>query len=229
MFFRAFIPFVGCLRKSWDVNWALDCEGQGWDGRRHSGCQPWHGEPGIFLSPVWGVLVLLSLPRVTFLPHGMIPAIPSFFTPENHPEWPPHIQKSFLRCQRMFCIFFFHLPKCGQPLMNINPGTSEIWSRSHSPPHPNLPIFYFLIPPHPAHGAFSSLHFFFFFFSPSWSPRDISNISNGSVHNGFQSLAVSPLNEKNKYLGSSCTCQQWSNLCRQLWKQWQSEELCIAW
>lgn len=97
---------------------------------------------------------LFTLPRVTFLPHGMIPAIPSFFTPENHPEWPPHTQKSFLRPHKVFCISFSHLPKCGQPMMSINLGQesfgadpivphTQISQFFHIPaqPHPTLPPF----------------------------------------------------------------------------------------
>lgn len=62
---------------------------------------------------------LFSLPRVTFLPDGMIPAIPSFFTSENLPERPPHSQKSFCRSQKVFCLFFSCLPRRGQPMVNI--------------------------------------------------------------------------------------------------------------
>lgn len=110
----------GCLRKAWDLNWALERGGQGWDGRRHSGSQTWHEEPGLFLSPVWGALIPLQPSQGHISAwwddssHSII-----FFTFENLPERPPHSQKSFCRSQKVFCLFFSCLPRRGQPMVNI--------------------------------------------------------------------------------------------------------------
>lgn len=138
--------------------------------------------------------------------------------------WVPYAQKSSLRSQNVFCFFLFFLPQMctgpgeykpwGQVVHHIRFGADR--SRYYCPTHPadvQISPFCFQVlwsvsgasPSNSAHSAFYPLYY-----SSVLTHKTFQTLEMVQCIMVFKNTLYLCLNEKNKYLGSFCTCQQYS-------------------